>query len=131
MPFDGREFDQRRVMLEKLDGVIDLLGSEDRWCKHRLRSNDGRRCIMGALMDVDAISILTQPILAAAHELTGKSYSHIERFNDHTKTDYRLVSATLRRARENITLGKTAPAPSMTVARRVRIFSAALARLTF
>ena len=129
MPFDGSEFDQRFLMLAKLDDVIDLLDVEDKWCQGQLRANDRKRCIMGALVDIDAVSILTRPILEAARELTGKAHSRVERFNDHPKTDHRLVLAALTRARENIVLGKVAPVRSVMVARRVRMFYAALARL--
>lgn len=130
MPFDGREFEQSNLMLEKLDSVIDLLSSEDKWCKYQVRTNDGRRCIMGVLIDVDGAALLADPILAAARELTGKSHGRVERFNDHRKTDHRLVLAVLRRARENLLLGKMTSGRTPTVARRVRTFYAALARLS-
>ena len=130
MPFDGREFEQSNLMLEKLDSVIDLLSSEDKWCKYQVRTNDGRRCIMGVLIDVDGAALLADPILAAARELTGKSHGRVERLNDHRKTDHRLVLAVLRRARENLLLGKMTSGRTPTVARRVRTFYAALARLS-
>jgi len=129
MPFDGKEFGQRCVMIDKLDRVIDLLATEDRWCKRQLRTNDGRRCLMGALIDVRAESMLAHPILAAARELTGRSYGRVEQFNDHSKTDHTVIAAALKRARENLLLGKVAPVSTITVAHRVRSFYAALARL--
>ena len=125
MPFDGTEFQRHDFMLEKLDGVIDLLRTENRWCKQRLRTADGKRCILGALMDVSADAILTHPILDAARELTGRSYRRIEGFNDDPRTDHRLVVTVLGRTRDNLLLGKVAAAPP-TVPRRVRAFYSAL-----
>ncbi len=129
MPFDGTEFGRRDRMLGKLDHVIDLLRSENKWCKQQLRTRNGRRCILGALADADAESLLSSAILNAARELTGRSYGRIDRFNDHPKTDHRLVLATLDRTRNNILLGKITPVRTVTVARRVRTFYSSLARL--
>lgn len=125
MPFDGTEFQPRDLMLEKLDVVIDLLRHENGWCKQQVRTVDGRRCILGALMDVHAESLLTYPILLAAQEITGRSYRRIEGFNDDPRTDHRLVVTVLGRTRDNVLLGKVAPSPP-TVPRRVRAFYSAL-----
>src|SRR5215469_10004211 len=54
MPFDGTGYEGRFEALDKMDKVIDLLAREDRWCKQQLRSYDGRRCILGAMMAADA-----------------------------------------------------------------------------
>ena len=54
MPFDGTGHEGRIDALDKMDKVIDLLSREVRWCKQQLRSYDGRRCILGAMMAADA-----------------------------------------------------------------------------
>ena len=127
MPFDGRTFGRHADMLDKLALATDLLRTEGQWCKQELKTIDGRRCILGALMHVGANARLGGVILGAVRELTGKSYRGIESFNDAPHTTHRLVVAVLERSRENILLGKV-PAPPMTVERRVRSFYAALAR---
>ena len=130
MPFDGTDFAQRDLMLERINGVINLLRSEDRWCKGQLKTSDGKRCIMGAVMAVDAEQLLARPILEAIREVTGRSFARIERFNDHSRTDHRLVVAVLEKTRENIAIGRTAAPPSRcTVTHRVRMFYAAVATL--
>lgn len=122
MPFDGKEFQQGHLMLEKIDQLIGALQTEDRWGKGQLRTKDGKRCIMGVLNDIDAFSLLTRPILDAVRELTGKSCNSIERFNDLHTTDHQLVLAVLQRTRDNVLLGKIAPARSATLIRRVGMF---------
>jgi hypothetical protein len=130
MPFDGQEFGSDNRPLHKLDKVVDLLRTDDQWCKNELKSSDGtRRCLLGALIEVGARISLRKHILDAAHEITGNSYQRIESFNDDTATDHHLVVAVLGRARENILLGRKAPPRSISVARRVRTFYSALARL--
>src|ERR1700745_1933440 len=48
MPFDEVWYRAPDEPLEKLDKVIALLASEDRWCKFFGLSGDGRRCLWGA-----------------------------------------------------------------------------------
>jgi len=105
MPFDGLHDGQQGYLLEKLDAVADLLPSEDRWCKHHLRHPTGARCLLGALIDAHARSILYRSIKHAAHEITGVRYSRIESFNDAPDTDFETVRAVLDRARMNIVAG--------------------------
>src|SRR5260221_4048226 len=93
MPFDGVDFARHEKVLDKLDEVIDLLGSEDRWCQKALRTDDGRRCIVGALVDAKAKKQLYGLVLASAREVTGVSYTSVERFNDDTATGHRLLLA--------------------------------------
>jgi hypothetical protein len=99
MPFDGREFGQRDLTIEKLDSVTDLLRTENKWCKRELKTTDGRRCILAAP--------------------TAKWHS----------STMILELIMLARTREGILLGRIAPARTVTVARRVRTFYSALARL--
>lgn len=105
MPFDGTGYEGRIECLEKMDKVIDLLSQEDRWCKQQLRSYDGRRCILGAMMASDATIVLKEPILMAIKQVTGRDYLRIEMFNDHPLTTHTLVLKVLQQARENIITG--------------------------
>jgi hypothetical protein len=115
MPFDGIGYESRIDALERMDKVIDLLAREDRWCKQQLRSYDGRRCILGAMMAADATIALKDPILLAINQVTGRDYLRIEMFNDHPLTTHALVVKVLHRARGNVIAGtvpRTAGAPN-------------------
>jgi hypothetical protein len=105
MPFDGTGYEGRIEALDKVDKVIDLLAREDRWCKQQLRSYDGRRCILGAMMAADATIALKEPILLAIKQVTGRDYLRIEMFNDHPLTTHGLVVRVLYQARDNIVRG--------------------------
>ena len=118
MPFDGVGFASYES-LQKIDAVIDLLGTPDKWCKGALRSHDGRYCIRGAVRAVDAADVLEPSILEAIGQVAGKRFRRIESFNDHPNTSHEQVLAVLYRARENLSLGnlatvgeRVAPAPS-------------------
>jgi hypothetical protein len=102
MPFDGTVYEGRVRSLDKMDKVIDLLSDETRWCKRKLQTPDGRYCIVGAMMAVDAVSELRKPILLAIDQVTGRHYPSIETFNDHLLTTHALVLKVLGRARENM-----------------------------
>src|SRR4051794_41979651 len=93
MPFDGVDFARHEKVLDRLDEVIGLLGSEDHWCQKALRTDDGRRCIVGAMVDAKAKKQLYGLVLASARDITGVSYTSVERFNDDTATDHRLGRA--------------------------------------
>ena len=101
MPFDGVGL-VPDVSLQKIDAVINLLATPDRWCKGALRSQDGRYCIRGALRAVDAIGMLEPPILHAIGEVAGRRFRRIETFNDHPNTSHEQVLAVLGRARDTI-----------------------------
>ena len=105
MPFDGTGYEGRIDVLDRMDKVIDLLSREDRWCKQQLRSYDGRRCILGAMMAADATIALKEPILLAIKQVTGRDYLRIEMFNDHPLTTHALVLKVLTQARHNIIHG--------------------------
>ena len=105
MPFDGTGLEGRIDALDKMDKVIDLLSREDRWCKQQLRSYDGRRCILGAMMAADATIALKEPILTAIKQVTGRDYLRIEMFNDHPLTTHGMVVKVLGQARDNIVTG--------------------------
>ena len=118
MPFDGTGYESRIDALDKMDKVIDLLSREERWCKQQLRSYDGRRCILGAMMAADATIALKEPILLAIKQVTGRDYLRIEMFNDHPLTNHGMVVKVLDQARENLVNGVMAqprtsvPAPT-------------------
>ena len=104
MPFDGVGFIGNESV-RKMDEVIDLLGTPDKWCKGALRSHDGRYCIRGAVRAVDAADTLEPSILQAIGQVAGKRFRRIESFNDHPNTSHEQVLAVLYRARENLSLG--------------------------
>ena len=114
MPFDGTGYEGRIEALDKMDKVVELLSREDRWCKQQLRSYDGRRCILGAMMAADATIALKEPILLAIKQVTGRDYLRIEMFNDHPLTTHGLVLRVLHQARDNIVNGVATrpPAPA-------------------
>ena len=101
MPFDGIGYEGRIEALNKMDKVIHLLSDHKRWCKKQLQTHDGRRCILGAIMAADAVS-LEASIFAAITEVTGRDYGRIEMFNDHPLTTHARVLKVLHQARENI-----------------------------
>ncbi len=109
MPFDGTGYDNRAVVLEYMDKVIALLAREDGWCKQQLRSFDGKRCVLGAMMAADSTLVLKAPIVQAIRQVTGRDYLRIEIFNDHPLTSHALVMRVLHQARDNIAAGTEAP----------------------
>jgi hypothetical protein len=82
MPFDGVGFDVYESA-QKLDAVIDLLATSERWCKGALRSHDGRYCIRGAIRAVNGAELLEPAILQAIGQVAGRRFRRIEAFNDH------------------------------------------------
>ena len=128
MPFDGVGFIGNESV-RKMDEVIDLLGTPDRWCKGALRSHDGRYCIRGAVRAVDAADVLEPVILEAIGQVAGKRFRRIELFNDHPNTSHEQVLAVLYRARENLSSGhpgvvgdRVAQAPSRFATWRSAVF---------
>jgi hypothetical protein len=105
MPFDGTGLAGRSQALSKIDEVIGLLASEERWCKQQLRSYDGRRCLLGAMMAADAAVVLKEPILLGIKQITGRDHLRIEMFNDHPLTTHGLVLRVLNQARDNLVAG--------------------------
>jgi hypothetical protein len=105
MPFDGTGLEGRSDALGKIDQIIGLLASEDRWCKQQLRSYDGRRCLLGAMMAADAAVALKEPILLSIKQITGRDCVRIEMFNDHPLTTHGLVLRVLNRTRDNLIAG--------------------------
>ncbi len=109
MPFDGTgapAYEQ----LDKLDRVIDILGSPSRWCKGSERNRRGQYCIRGALIAVDALPLLEPVILKSIHQVAGRHFRRIEEFNDHPRTTHGQVVAVLSHTRENLIAGGLGPA---------------------
>src|ERR1041384_5900827 len=104
MPFDGvgLGLDER---VGKIDKVIDLLATPDKWCKGTLKTHDGRRCLAGAIMAVDGVVTLQPVVLRAINEVTGRHYRRIESFNDHPDTDHVQVVEVLSRGRGALVAG--------------------------
>jgi len=101
MPFDGSGYEGRVQALDKMDRVIDLLSDPRHWCKKRLRTPDGRYCLLGAIRAEGLVNELVAPLLLAIEQVTGHSW-RIEEFSDHPLTTHAVVLKVLGRARENI-----------------------------
>jgi hypothetical protein len=105
MPLDDTGFRKRSELLDKIDLVIDMLATEDRWSKGQLVTKDGRRCIMGAIEAVGGTDVLVRPVALAIRQVTARDFGRIERFNDDPTTTHALVLTVLFHARENILNG--------------------------
>jgi len=102
MPFDGFgfAFDNR---VSKIDQVMSLLDTRDKWCKGNLKTPDGQYCIRGATKAVEGAAILEPIVLRAIHEETGQRFMRIESFNDHPYTRHAQVLRVLAHARHLLT----------------------------
>ncbi len=105
MPFDPVHQQFRLEAIARIDRVIDLLNEQESWCKGKLRTEDGRLCILGAVREADAELYLYGPILRAIREVTGHAYHQIEKFNDSWLTSHALVLDVLERTREDLGVG--------------------------
>ena len=115
MPFDGTHAPPL-LAYEKIEEVMKLIGSEDRWCKGSLSTPDGRRCLVAAMQTVHAQQMLEPIVLHAIRDVTGKHFRGIERFNDHRTTTHATVMQVLGRARDSLFEGVVV-APQQTPAR--------------
>jgi hypothetical protein len=88
-----------------MDAVIDLLATEDRWCKGALKNLMGQRCLMGAMQEAHAL-ILKPYVLSAIRDVTGKNYHTVESFNDRRTTTHALVLDVLHHARRDLESGR-------------------------
>jgi hypothetical protein len=107
MPFDGIgfAFDDR---VRKMDQVINLLATPEKWCKAQFKTPDGRYCIRGAMRAVEGAEFLKPIVLRAIREVTGKRYLRIEAFNDYPYTQHTEVQRVLARARHLVASGQSA-----------------------
>jgi hypothetical protein len=111
MPFDHLAPDERSKALTKIDRVISLLATEDRWGKFFAQSSNGRRCLWGAMWAEDATSILEMPIRDAIRQVTGQHHWQIDAFNDDLATTHAVILQVLHQARRNIQAAAPSPAP--------------------
>src|SRR6516165_8241503 len=102
MPFDEGRYREPNDTLEKLDKVIALLATEDRWCKFFGLSSDGRRCLWGALWAEDAAALLEVPVLRAIRQVTGFLYESIAALNNHAPTPHSTFLPVLNGARKDL-----------------------------
>jgi len=111
MPFDGDRFACNPLSVAKLDRVIALIDTPEKWCQGSVVDYDGRMCIVGAISSLGRDSVaplgLFGPVVHAIAEITGRAMP-IEAFNDHPCTTHKLVMKVLRRTRENLLAGVTA-----------------------
>ena len=105
MPFDGAGFAVAESV-GKIDEVIDLIATPDKWCKGALRSHDGRYCIRGAVRAVPGGEVLEPTILAAIGDVVGRRFRRIEAFNDHPNTSHDQIVAVLWQARDYLIAGR-------------------------
>lgn len=112
MPFDGIGFaiDDR---VRKMDQVIDLLATPDRWCKAQFSTHDGRYCIRGAMRAIRSEELLKPVVLRAIQDVTGERYLRIESFNDHPYTQHAQVMRVLKRARQLLVSRTDSRAPAL------------------
>src|SRR5215471_10199619 len=112
MPFDGAGF-AGGDRLRKIDQVIDLLASPDKWCKAAYRTPDGRFCIRGAMRAIEGGEPLKPIVLQAICDVTDRRYLQIESFNDYPYTQYAEVLRVLHRARQLVVNGWTPGFPQL------------------
>ena len=101
MPFDGTGFAVSDTRFNKIEDVIGLIATPEKWCKGMAKTPDGRFCIRGALIAANAVN-LRPVILEAIHEVTGRNYRRIEAFNDDVDTTHRMVLRVMAHARHNL-----------------------------
>lgn len=104
MPFDGGNIS---FALDKIDRVLALLSSPERWCKGAEAAGDGRRCIIGALRALESQALLQPVVLRSIAEVIGYHRS-VQGFNDSQSTDHALMLHVLKRARAHVAAGDLA-----------------------
>lgn len=105
MPLDGFAVGIPWIAVEKLDRILALLRTADRWCQGAMERDGGRRCMIGAMRAAHAELLLERPILHAIRQVTGHNYWRIESFNDSKATTHALVLEVLAKTRENLQNG--------------------------
>jgi hypothetical protein len=119
MPFDGIgfAFDDR---VSKIDQVISLLDTRDKWYKGNFKTPDGRHCIRGAIKAAEGAEVLQPIVLRAIHEATGQRFMRIESFNDHPYTRHAQVLRVLAHARHLLTSQRSTEEPAPQVSAPAR-----------
>src|SRR6185437_1835019 len=76
MPFDGDRFACNPLSVAKLDRVIALIDTPEKWCQGSVVDYDGRMCIVGAISHLGRDSVaplgLLGPVAHAIAEITGR-----------------------------------------------------------
>jgi len=111
MPFDGAGF-VPGDSLQKIDEMIELIGTPGRWAKGSFRTLDGRYCLRGAIREVDRSETLGPVILEAINQVAGRRYCRIEAFNDSPRTNHEQIITVLMRARESVVAGQFVTKPT-------------------
>ncbi len=109
MPLDDTQLRPTIALLDQIDRTIGFIDTPEKWCKQPLRTIDGRRCMLGAMMMANAEITLKEPIRLAIRQVTGRDYLRIEMFNDHPRTTHAMVLQALHQARANIIAGCPVP----------------------
>lgn len=98
MPYDGRDF-FRTSRAAEVEKVMEIIATEDMWCKNRLATADGRHCLRGALRAVGASYRADRMIMRTIRQVTGRRLT-IEAFNDSDQTTHATVLNLLGTARD-------------------------------
>jgi hypothetical protein len=112
MPFDGTGTVIRTDLLAKINLMMEMLGSKERWCKKQFRGAEGERCLLAAVKDAGGGKDLSAMILRAAVETSGICYDRVDHFNDSSSTNHALVMRVLGRVRDTLEVG---PDPTLTL----------------
>lgn len=113
MPYDGAGWEEKDLLLPKIDEVMDALSDEGAWLQGGWKSPGGtRQCLENVLRNFGYFNELRLPILGAAQEVTGHYYADIPTFNDASATSFWVLRDVLERTRRNIANGTVMlPAP--------------------
>jgi hypothetical protein len=98
MPYDGRFFFRTSAAAE-VERVMEVIATEDMWCKNRLATADGRHCLRGALRAAGASFRVDRMLMRTIREVTGQRLT-IEAFNDSDHTSHAGVLNLLNTARD-------------------------------
>lgn len=105
MPYDGLCF-FRTSAAAQVERVMEVIATEDMWCKNRLATADGRHCLRGALRAAGASFRVDRIIMRTIREVTGQRLT-IEAFNDSDQTTHTAVLNVLNTAREQAFAAET------------------------
>lgn len=100
MPFDGDPKNHETKPLA-IDAAIALIGEPRAWCKGALRNAAGQHCILGALVDANALDAFG--VVSDILKDEGWGECAIPRFNNDPDTTHADVMRVLHRARELLT----------------------------
>jgi len=105
MPYDGRFFFHTSAATE-VERVMEVIATEDMWCKNRLATADGRHCLRGALRAAGASFRVDRMLMRTIRDMTGQRLT-IEAFNDSDHTSHATVLSLLNSARDRALAAET------------------------